>query len=87
MRRSALANLLCHSLQEDPYGVAQRDIPKILEAFVRYLVALENLSVALALDAPDDAARKDVVAEIEAQVGPIKAGESWSFNSEGWEKR
>ncbi|KAL8293115.1 hypothetical protein RQP46_000809 [Phenoliferia psychrophenolica] len=69
----ALANLLCRSLQEDPYGVAQRDIPKILEAFVRYLVALENLAVALSLDAADDDERADVVHEVEAQVGPIKA--------------
>ncbi|GAA5863792.1 hypothetical protein JCM1840_005768 [Sporobolomyces johnsonii] len=39
----ALANLTCASLHEDPYGVAQRDIPKILEAFVRYLAVLEAL--------------------------------------------
>ncbi|CEQ39790.1 SPOSA6832_01337 [Sporobolomyces salmonicolor] len=39
----ALANLTCASLHEDPYGVAQRDIPKILEAFVRYLAVLEVL--------------------------------------------
>ncbi|GAA5963037.1 hypothetical protein JCM21900_002318 [Sporobolomyces salmonicolor] len=39
----ALANLTCASLHEDPYGVAQRDIPKILEGFVRYLAVLEAL--------------------------------------------
>ncbi|GAA6064070.1 hypothetical protein JCM10212_001476 [Sporobolomyces blumeae] len=37
----ALSNLTCASLHEDPYGVAQRDIPKVLEAFVRYLSVLE----------------------------------------------
>ncbi|GAA5951721.1 hypothetical protein JCM3765_003094 [Sporobolomyces pararoseus] len=39
----ALSNLTCASLNEDPYGVAQRDIPKILEGFVRYLEVLEGL--------------------------------------------
>ncbi|GAA5911686.1 nucleoporin NDC1 [Sporobolomyces salmoneus] len=39
----ALSNLTCASLKEDPYGVAQRDIPKILEGFVRYLDVLASL--------------------------------------------
>ncbi|GAA5822909.1 hypothetical protein JCM11251_004420 [Rhodosporidiobolus azoricus] len=39
----ALSNLICASLTEDPYGVAQRDIPKILEAFVRYISVLDSL--------------------------------------------
>ncbi|GAA6012085.1 hypothetical protein JCM11491_001745 [Sporobolomyces phaffii] len=39
----ALSNLTCASLKEDPYGVAQRDIPKILEGFVRYLTVLDGL--------------------------------------------
>ncbi|GAA6012974.1 hypothetical protein JCM8202_002972 [Rhodotorula sphaerocarpa] len=40
----ALSNLVCASLTEDPYGVAQRDIPKILEAFVRFLSIIKSLS-------------------------------------------
>ncbi|GEM09572.1 nucleoporin protein Ndc1-Nup family protein [Rhodotorula toruloides] len=40
----SLSNLVCASLSEDPYGVAQCDIPKVLEAFVRYLVILDSVA-------------------------------------------
>ncbi|GAA5989355.1 hypothetical protein JCM10908_001275 [Rhodotorula pacifica] len=43
----ALSNLICASLTEDPYGVAQRDIPKVLEAFVRFLSSIKALSADL----------------------------------------
>lgn len=43
----ALSNLVCASLTEDPYGVAQRDIPKILEAFVRFLSVVKSLRAEL----------------------------------------
>ncbi|KAG9097458.1 cytochrome P450-dit2 [Ceratobasidium sp. 370] len=39
----ALSTLVTHSLQEDPYGRVQRDIPRVLEALVSYLGALEQL--------------------------------------------
>ncbi|GAA5828296.1 hypothetical protein JCM5353_003289 [Sporobolomyces roseus] len=39
----ALSNLVCASLTEDPYGVVQKDIEKILEGFIRYLNVLESL--------------------------------------------
>lgn len=35
------------SLHEDQYGVAQSDIPKVLEAFVQYLGALESYAAEL----------------------------------------
>jgi nucleoporin NDC1 len=35
--------LVAHSLQEDPYGRVQRDIPRVLEALVSYLGVLEQL--------------------------------------------
>lgn len=35
------------SLHEDQYGVAQSDIPKVLEAFVQYLGALEGYAADL----------------------------------------
>ncbi|KAF8154433.1 nucleoporin protein Ndc1-Nup [Crassisporium funariophilum] len=37
-----LSHLTCASLTEDRYGIVQRDIPKILEAFVSYLSAIEE---------------------------------------------
>ncbi|KAG8703280.1 hypothetical protein FRC09_004258 [Ceratobasidium sp. 395] len=39
----ALSVLVTHSLQEDPYGRVQRDIPRVLEALISYLGALEQL--------------------------------------------
>ncbi|KAF9788124.1 nucleoporin protein Ndc1-Nup [Thelephora terrestris] len=37
-----LSYLACASLKEDRYGVVQRDLPKILEAFLSFLGALED---------------------------------------------
>ena len=37
-----LSHLACASLKEDRYGVVQRDLPKILEAFLSFLGALED---------------------------------------------
>ncbi|CAE6475694.1 unnamed protein product [Rhizoctonia solani] len=41
--KSPLSTLVAQSLHEDPYGRVQRDIPRVLEAFVSYLGALEQL--------------------------------------------
>lgn len=80
---TALSNLICASLTEDPYGVTQRDIPKVLEAFVRFLSALKSLSADLeaAADAvaggreEKDRARRVV----EKEVGEVQDGESRSL--------
>ena len=37
-----LAGFTVASLEEDAYGVLQKDIPKILDAFTSYLIMLEN---------------------------------------------
>jgi nucleoporin NDC1 len=37
-----LSHLTCASLTEDKYGVVQRDIPKILEAMLSFLSAVEE---------------------------------------------
>lgn len=73
---TALANLLCASLREDPYGVAQRDIPMVLEGFVLYLVALEDLAKDLVAGAGPgkDAERAEMQSEISKQVGPVQEG-------------
>ena len=42
-----LSHLVCASLQEDTYGTVQRDIPKILEAFTSFLIAIEEYQVEL----------------------------------------
>lgn len=75
----ALSNLVCASLTEDPYGVAQRDIPKILEAFVRFLSIIKSLSSELedlasrvrgGADAQSQATKL-----VEREVGEIEDGE------------
>lgn len=38
----SLSHLVCASLTEDRYGIVQRDIPKILEAMVSFLVSVEE---------------------------------------------
>ena len=40
-----LAGFVCASLTEDHYGVVQRDVPHILEAFLSFLIALEEYQV------------------------------------------
>ena len=37
-----LCQLVCASLAEDRYGVVQRDIPRILEALLAFLAAIEE---------------------------------------------
>lgn len=39
---TALSHLVCFSLTEDKYGIVQRDIPRILEAMISFLTALEQ---------------------------------------------
>ncbi|KAI5474908.1 hypothetical protein MNV49_002191, partial [Pseudohyphozyma bogoriensis] len=71
-----LSNLLCASLQEDPYGVAQRDIPKVLEGFVLYLLALETLTAQLTASvegAGKKIEREATLKEIAEQVVPIES--------------
>ncbi|KAF9466851.1 nucleoporin protein Ndc1-Nup [Collybia nuda] len=53
----ALSHLTCASLVEDKYGVVQRDIPKILEAMLSFLSAIEEYQVeisALYVPPPQD---------------------------------
>lgn len=74
---SALANLLCASLTEDPYGVAQRDIPKILEAFVLYLDELDGLEKSLMAEAESSKLperKAEFTKQIGEQVGSVQAG-------------
>ncbi|TFY56292.1 hypothetical protein EVG20_g8980, partial [Dentipellis fragilis] len=43
----ALSYLVCASLAEDRYGVVQRDIPRILEAMLSFLSAVEEYQTEL----------------------------------------
>ncbi|GAA6055758.1 hypothetical protein JCM3770_006146 [Rhodotorula araucariae] len=72
----ALSNLLCASLKEDPYGVTQRDIPKVLEAFVRYLAVLDGLADELLAQADRTLggaeAREKARVVVEREVGEVQ---------------
>lgn len=49
---------MCASLTEDRYGVVQRDIPRILEALLAFLTALEDAQKEVSLsDDAEEAAR------------------------------
>ncbi|KAI0254464.1 nucleoporin protein Ndc1-Nup [Lactifluus subvellereus] len=53
-----LSRLVCASLTEDRYGVVQRDIPRILEALLAFLTALEEAQREIAVsDDAEEAAR------------------------------
>jgi len=53
-----LSRLVCASLTEDRYGVMQRDIPRILEALLVFLTAVEDAQKEIVSpDDTDDAAR------------------------------
>lgn len=74
----ALANLLCASLREDPYGVAQGDITKVLEAFVLYLMELEKLTKTLIASVEGDEKsleRVEMLKEIEVEIESVENGE------------
>ena len=47
MRLIVLCRLTCASLTEDAFGVVQRDIPKIVEALLSFLTALEDFQTEL----------------------------------------
>lgn len=57
-----LSRLVCASLTEDRYGVVQRDIPRILEALLAFLTALEDAQkeVSLSDDAEEASRAVDV---------------------------
>lgn len=42
---TALSHFVCASLSEDRYGVVQRDIPRIIEAFLSFLSAIEEYQI------------------------------------------
>lgn len=75
---AALSNMLCASLKEDAYGVAQRDITRVLEAFVLYLEALESLErnlLATSEKSGRPGEKEEMSSAIQEQVTPVQAGE------------
>ncbi|KAI0635379.1 nucleoporin protein Ndc1-Nup [Trametes polyzona] len=79
----ALCRLVCASLMEDRYGVVQRDIPKIIEALLSFLTALEEyqteLNASYTLPPPEklrelsprEVAEKEMLAMEAARAGEV----------------
>ena len=50
---TVLSHLVCYSLTEDKYGIVQRDIPRIIEALLSLLTALEDYQSELRAKYPE----------------------------------
>ncbi|KAG7094980.1 hypothetical protein E1B28_005777 [Marasmius oreades] len=75
-----LSRLVCASLKEDRYGVVQRDTPKILEAMLSFLSAIEEyqLEINARLEPPstqEQATAEEVVQREALRMEIEKAGE------------
>lgn len=66
-----LSHLACASLREDKYEVVQRDLPKILEAFLSFLGALKDYRTEIVKDCPS---HDDIV----ASSGKEQEDKPWS---------
>lgn len=60
---SVVTYLVSASLEEDRYGVVQRDIPKILETLISFLTALETYK--------DELDKKYAPPPLEGEDGPL----------------
>lgn len=86
-----LSHLTCASLTDDSYGVVQRDIPKILEAMLSFLSAIEEYQLQInalytppSADDDDDGLHLGILQEKEAlRVEVGKAGETLGLVSDG----
>lgn len=71
---TALSNLLCASLTEDPYGVASRDIPKVIEAWILYLQSLEDVQKDFTEQSRSASAeaRDELLGEVDRTIAPVQ---------------
>lgn len=72
-----LAGFTVASLEEDAYGVLQKDIPKILEALTSYLIMLEMYTRELQASAAEGNVEMKVQVEagLTGVVEPLVGGE------------
>lgn len=83
-----MSHLTCASLTEDRYGVVQRDIPKILEAFLSFLSVIEEyqLEIGALYNPPlsdEVLSQKDFETREVIRIEVEKAGETLSFVGDG----
>jgi len=63
-----LSYLVCASLTEDRYGIVQRDIPKILEAMVSFLISVEEY-------------QREINALVKPPTGPLSDAETQEMDA------
>lgn len=85
---TVLSHLTCASLTEDKYGVVQRDIPKILEAMLSFLSAIEEYQVEInALYVPPtpnhNITTKELQEKEDRRLEVEKAGDTLVFVADG----
>ena len=68
----ALSLFVCASLSEDRYGVVQRDIPRILEALLSFLSALEDYQAELSKLIPPADDVSPSVTQIREEMAPAR---------------
>lgn len=71
----ALSNLLCCSLHDDPYGTAQKELPRVMEAFLGYSDALDTF-VKESVQNDADGLAKEALSK---QLQPLLSGVSMCF--------
>ena len=71
--RVALSDLLCHSTKEDKFGLVQKELPKILEAFMTLLSTLDGYIAELRSKEPQT---QDLQAIVKQDVEPLLTGQS-----------
>ncbi|KAJ7176907.1 hypothetical protein C8R46DRAFT_1077674 [Mycena filopes] len=70
-----LTHLTTASLTEDRFGVVQRDIPRILEALVAFLVAIEEAQAQLRPQEPKTTQKEDLPEDERVLIGVVEAVE------------
>lgn len=83
-----LSHLICGSLAEDRYGVVQRDIPRILEAMLSFLIAIEKYqatvkSLIQASSPEDELTQEELRAQELKRIEVDKADEVLSLVGDG----
>jgi nucleoporin NDC1 len=87
-KQIVISRFTCASLTEDRYGVVQRDIPRILEAFLSFLSAIEERqikvnSLYVAPNAEDEMTQKEIREHEVLRYEVEKAGEVLGAMADG----
>ena len=77
-QHAALCALICASLEEDRYGVVQRDVPRILEALLSFLAAIEDYRAELIASHPQPSPEE--LAQMSPQEAAAKEAQAFELS-------